>query len=192
MTAISGFLCILVTSRGILLVVLGLIVSSMSPILRSFRCFRLDLRLPRDYQLTCPCFWTPFWTHVLLSLVGNFVASLGFLCLANGPPNSDGNYTGALQILALLSAGAIAGFWGISYEKAERDETPFLNVISALFAFIFYALFFSISFYIGKDHHLQSTPSVSLLVPGIMFLLLEINAVIDIWDYRKLPPQGAP
>lgn len=169
-----------------LLVLIGLIVSVMSPILRSFRRFGPGWTLPRDYPLTRPSFRTPFWRYVFLSLVGNFFAFLGFRCLAMSSHNSGQNYSGVVQVLALLSAGAIAGFWGISFEKAEYDEITFLNIISAFFVVIFYALFFSISFYIGKDPHLQPAPGVSWFVPGIMFLLLEINAVIDIWDYRKL------
>jgi hypothetical protein len=119
-----------------------------------------------------------------VSLVANFLASLGFHCLANASADACGDYKTVLEILGLLSAGAIAGFWGTEFEKARQDETPLLNIISALFVTVFYALFFFICFYIGKSE-LHETPAVSWVVPGIMFLLLEINAVIDIWDYRR-------
>jgi len=157
--------------------IIGLSLSLVSPlILRNFF-------LPRNYQLCC---WR-FGICLSLSLIGNMFAFFGFHFLINGPAIPCGDYSGVLEILALLSAGAIAGFWGIEYEKAYPDERLLLNFISALFVLVFYALFFFICFYIGKSEELQNTPCVSWVVPGIMLLLLEINAVIDIWDYRKLP-----
>jgi len=156
--------------------IIGFFGSVISPLLRTF-C------LPRDFQLSC----CRFWSLLSLSLAANLVAFFGFHRLANGPAIPNGDYRAVLEILALLSAGAIAGFWSIEYQKAYPDETLLLNIISALFVFVFYALFFSICFYIGKSQELQKTPWVSWVVPGIMVSLLEINAVIDIWDYRKLP-----
>ncbi len=157
--------------------IIGLFLSWVSTL------FLRSVYLPRKYQFRD---WS-FWICLGLSLIANGVAFLGFQRLANGPAIPNGDYRAVLEILALLSAGAIAGFWGIDYQKAYPDETWLLNIISALFVFAFYALFFFICFYIGKSEELQRTPGVSWVVPGIMVLLLEINTVIDIWDYRKLP-----
>jgi hypothetical protein len=107
--------------------------------------------------------------------------------LANGSGTPTGNQRAILEVLSFLSAGAVAGFWGIEYQNADDDETHLLNIISALFVILFYVLFTAICFYIGKSTEMQNTPGASWVVPGIMVLLLEINAVIDIWDYRKLP-----
>lgn len=157
--------------------IIGLISSLVSPL------FLRKVWLPRNYQLRS---WG-FGICLGVPLMANVVAFFGFQCLANGPAIPNGDYRTVLEILALLTAGAIAGFWGIEYQKAYPDETCFLNIISALFVLVFYALFFFICFYIGKSEEVQKTPEVSWVVPGIMVLLLEINAVIDIWDYRKLP-----
>jgi hypothetical protein len=156
--------------------IIGLIASLMSPLV-------LRWRLPRDYQFPSRL----FLICVGLSVIANAVAFWGFRCLTSGPAIPNGDYHAVIEILGLLSAGAIAGFWGIDYQKAPTDEKVFLNIISSLFVFVFYVLFISICYYIGKSEELQKTPKVSLVVPGIMLLLLEINAVIDIWDYRKLP-----
>ncbi len=154
--------------------IIGLIGSFTSPLLRS-AC------LPRDFPLSS----CSFWVLLSLSLVANSIAFLGFHRLASGPAIANGNYNSVLEILALLSAGAIAGFWGVEYEQFKPDEKHFINVISAFFVIIFYALFISTCFYIGKSEELQDTPWVSWVVPVIMMLILYINALIDILDYRN-------
>jgi hypothetical protein len=154
--------------------IIGLIVSLMALFLR-------DSCLPRDFEL-CSC---RFRMCLGLPLSANLVAVLGFHGLANGSGTPNGDQRAILEVLSLLSAGAVAGFWGIEYGEAHCDETHLLNIISALFVILFYSLFIAICFYIGKSTEMQKTPGASWVVPGIMALLLEINAVIDIWDYRK-------
>ena len=156
------------------------LIAVMSPLLWSF-C------LPRDFELS-DC---RFWMFLILSLAVNWFAFLGFHELTNNHAISNGDYRTILEILALLSAGAIAGFWAIEYKDAALDETHILNIVSAIFVLVFYVLFFLICFYIGKSKDLHNT-NISWAVPGIMFLLLEINAVIDIWDYRKLSMKKCP
>jgi hypothetical protein len=154
--------------------IIGFLMSFLSPLLRS-------VCLPRDFELLS----RHFCFLLTLSILGNISALFGFHYLASCHAITNGNYRSVLEILALLSAGAIAGFWGVEYQDFEPDETHFLNVISALFVLVFYSLFFSICFYIGESEELQHTPWVSWIVPGIMMLILHINAVIDILDYRK-------
>ena len=109
------------------------LIAVMSPLLRSF-C------LPRDFELS-DC---RFWMFLILSLAANWFAFLGFHELTNNHAISNGDYSTILEILALLSAGAIAGFWAIEYKDAALDETHILNIISAIFVLVFYVLFFSI------------------------------------------------
>ncbi len=166
------FVFVIIGSNGFI----GFFLSFMAPLLRSF-C------LQRKF-LYSDCH---FWFLLCLSIAGNLFAFFGLHQLASSSDIAKGECHAVLEILALLSAGAIAGFWAIEYKDAARDEKHILNIVSALFVLVFYALFFSICFYIGKSNEFQNTPLVSWVVPGIMMLLLDINAVIDIWDYRKDP-----
>jgi hypothetical protein len=154
--------------------IIGLFISLYSIFLRS-------ILLPRGFQLSHGI----FRLFILLSLIANVSAFVGFHLLASGTATTNGNkeYSLVIAILTILSAGAIAGFWGVEYKDAKPDETHFLNVVSALFVIIFYALFFSVCFYIGKIQKPDDT--VSWVIPGLMAFLLEINAVVDIWDYRN-------
>ena len=87
-------------------------------------------------------------------------------------------------MLSLLSAGAFAGLCAVEYDKARKDESCLLNFMSFLFVTLFYLLFFGICYYVGKSENMHQVERVSCVVPLIMVVLLEVNTVIDIWDYR--------
>jgi heme/copper-type cytochrome/quinol oxidase subunit 2 len=117
--------------------------------------------------------------------LGNALALFGLWSLASGPATPKVEYSGVLGVLSLLSAGAFAGFCAVDYERAWEDESCLLNFLSILFMTLFYLLFFSICYYIGKSENMHQVEAVSYVIPIIMVILLEVNTVIDIWDYRK-------
>jgi FtsH-binding integral membrane protein len=117
--------------------------------------------------------------------LGNAFALFGLWSLASGPGTPRVEYSGVLGVLSLLSAGAFAGICAVECDKARKDESCLLNFLSILFMTLFYLLFFSICYYIGKSENMHQVEAVSYVIPIIMVILLEVNTVIDTWDYRK-------
>ena len=160
------------------LAAIGWVLALLSVIFRSI-CLR-ERNFPLGCKFaTCFCLWT----------LGNALAFFGLSSLASGPATPKVEYSSVLGVLSLLSAGAFAGFCAVEYERARENESGLLNFLSVLFMTLFYLLFSAICYYIGKSENMHQVEAVSYVIPIIMAILLEVNTVIDIWDYRK-PADG--
>ncbi len=121
----------------------------------------------------------------LLSIVGCVLAFLGFSTFAHAPAQIGVDYSVILTVLSLISAGIIAGFFSFTYQEAGKNDKYFPNLISAVFALLFYLLFGAVSFYIGKSEQIHKVEYASTIVPVIMALILAANSLFDFWDYNR-------
>jgi len=131
-----------------------------------------------------------YYFLLLVSVLGTFLAFLGFRELASGAINETNlDYSQILTVLSLLAAGIITGYFTFTYEQSAEDERPLTTALSSGFAFLFYFTFASISFYMGKSKQIHGAEGANIVGPIIMWVLLLANSLHDFWDYRKAQPK---
>jgi hypothetical protein len=128
-----------------------------------------------------------YYALLLISVIGTFVAYLGFRQLAAVAVNEAVDYSQILTVLSLLAAGIITGYFTFTYEQSAPDERFLPTALSTCFAVLFYLVFGAISFYMGKSKQIHSTEGANTVGPIIMWVLLLANSFHDFWDYRKFP-----
>ena len=131
--------------------------------------------------------FTLSWSYAfltILSIIGCVFAFVGFTIFAHAAVHPGVDYGIILTVLALLSAGIIAGFFTFSYQEAGNNDKCFPNFISIGFTLLFYLLFGAVSFYIGKSEQIHKVEYASTIVPIIMALILAVNSLFDFWDYN--------
>jgi NADH:ubiquinone oxidoreductase subunit 2 (subunit N) len=128
-----------------------------------------------------------YYTLLLISLIGTFLAFSGFRQLAGVAINETVDYSQILTVLSLLAAGIITGYFTFTYEQSAPDERFLPTALSTCFALLFYLVFGAISFYMGKSKDIHSTEGANTVGPLIMWVLLLANSFHDFWDYRKFP-----
>ena len=156
-------------------VVFGFLLSLVAVLLRLVYGTR---RIPLDGK---------YYGLLLISVIGTFLAYLGFRELASVAVNESVDYSQILTVLSLLAAGIITGYFTFTYEQSAADERFLLSLLSTCFALLFYLTFGSISFYMGKSKQIHSTEGANTVGPLIMWALLLANSFHDFWDYRKGP-----
>jgi hypothetical protein len=128
-----------------------------------------------------------YYTLLLISITGTFLAYLGFKRLAAVAVNEAVDYSQILTVLSLLAAAIITGYFTFTYEQSAADERFLPTALSTLFVLLFYLVFGSISFYMGKSKQIHTTEGANTVGPLIMWVLLLANSFHDFWDYRKPP-----
>ena len=127
-----------------------------------------------------------FWILLGVAILSTIIASYGFYLFLRLNPNEDNNYELILTILSLLSAGIISGYFTFSYRNSLKSEPILPNAISLCFTLLFYFLFGSVSFYMGKSQLIEGIEHVEWLIALIMFLLFLGNLLFDFWDYLQV------
>jgi hypothetical protein len=158
-----------------LLVALGFGLSVIAVLLRlTYRTRKIKL----DYK---------YYILLLISVIGTFLAYLGFRQLAAVAVNEMVDYSQILTVLSLLAAAIITGYFTFTYEQSAADELFLPTALSTSFVLLFYLVFGSISFYMGKSKQIHTTEGANTVGPLIMWVLLVANSFHDFWDYRKPP-----
>jgi len=124
-----------------------------------------------------------YWTFVILSVGVTVAATVGFRFLLTASSPSGTDYSGVLNVLGLLSAGVIAGFFAFSFQDAASSEGILPNVISMCFALLFFVLFGSVCYFLGQWGKFNADTHVNTLVPVVMGLVLVGNVLYDFHDY---------
>jgi len=117
---------------------------------------------------------------LLWSILGCIVAAVGFYSLVVRAFGSLGDMVQVaahgmsemVTVLALLTAGAFAGFCAVDFQKAAKDETAMLNVISALFTTVLFLLFFALAYCVGTLLPAAEDNVLRFAVSAAMGLLL--------------------
>ena len=126
-----------------------------------------------------------YYALLFISVIGTFVAYLGFKQLTGEAVNEAVDYSEILTVLSLLAAGIITGYFTFTYEQSAEEERFLPTALSTCFALLFYLTFGAISFYMGKSKQIHSTEGANSVGPVIMWVLLLANSFHDFWDYRK-------
>ena len=127
-----------------------------------------------------------FWWLMYVSLLGNILGAVAFYQLSTLPVVEGFDYSKILTVLSLLAAAVIAGFLAWSFMDAAKDEIMITTFISICFTSLFYALFFALSFYIGKSKYTHYAEFAPLICSLIMWIIMMVNTLIDFWDYRAV------
>jgi len=133
-----------------------------------------------------------FRNCLLGSLASVILAAVGLIMLLQGDTVCGKDNSTILNVLALLSAGVISGFFGFSYEKANTQgsgasklKALLPDLLSICFTMLFFLLFGSICYYMGQSQEVHETNGIYLLVPSIMVMILLGNVLFDYWDYTR-------
>lgn len=81
-----------------------------------------------------------WWMLIGGSLAANVLAFFGFMELMKDAVYTGINYSSVLSVLALLSAGVIAGNFSFTYQEAAADERLLPNAIAIIFVNLFHLL----------------------------------------------------
>ena len=82
-----------------------------------------------------------FWLYLVLSACASTAAAVGFYFLLQPENPSKVDYSTILNVLSLLSAGAVAGFFAFSYQDAAEGEDLLPNLVSISFSLVLFFLF---------------------------------------------------
>lgn len=96
-----------------------------------------------------------------------------------------GDYIPVISVVALLTAGVIAGRFCITLQDIADGERIIANTISIGFSLLLYVLFVAIAFYSGLDTTMATAPHVGWFIGAIVFLTLVLNTLHDFWDYHE-------
>jgi hypothetical protein len=134
-----------------------------------------------EIPISSPKYLSP----LILSLVADCLAGFGFFALIQSAAPDNATYGNVLDILALLTAGVIAGRFAFSHQEVASDERVLATCLSALLLLLYYLLFGAVAYYSGISKEVSSAPMVHLFIPAILTAVLLANTIHDHWDFLK-------